>query len=169
MIIRDERPGDVEAIDALTQLAFAPMPFGDGTEAPIIRQLRADGDLTLSLVALKDDEIVGHVAFSPAKIGNAPGLRFGLGPISVTPDLQKQGIGSALIKTGLERLRAMNALECVLIGNPAVYGPMGFVSDGSLTYGSLDPKLVQRCLINGAPTGGEVRFASAFDMDQTGT
>lgn len=168
MIIREERPEDVDAIHALTDLAFAPMPFGDGTEAPIIRQLRQDGDLTISLVAEKNGRIVGHVACSPLTIEGIEDLWFGLGPISVTPDLQRTGIGTALVKHGIDRLDRMGAYGCALIGNPSVYGPMGFRSNGKLTYRGLEAFLVQFLLLRGKEPVGEIKFAAAFDLDPTG-
>jgi len=159
--IRDERPADYAAIRTLTDAAFAPMPYGDGTEAASIDRMRADSDLTISLVA-EADEIIGHVAFSPAQVGRTPGAWYGLGPISVREDVQKQGLGTRLAHTGLNRLRAMGAAGCVLIGRPQVYGPMGFISDRSLTHGKLDPALVQYIVLNGSKPSGEVTFAPAL-------
>ena len=107
--IRTERPADDAAIHALTRVAFEPMPFSSGTEAPIVRALRSSGDLTLSLVAEDDGVIVGHIAFSPVTIDGVHGGWFGLGPISVRADRQRQGIGKALIARGLELLRQRGA------------------------------------------------------------
>jgi putative acetyltransferase len=165
LVIRPERPEDADAIHDLTVRAFAPMPFSSGTEAPIIRALREAGDLTLSLVAEIDGAIAGHVAFSPVTVdGDHAGL-FGLGPVSVAPEKQRQGIGRALIEKGLEILQQKDAAGCSLIGNPAIYGRMGFKSDGALKYGTLDVKLVQYLVFRGAVPRGELRFAPAFDMD----
>ena len=91
-VIRPERPDDADAIHELTVIAFDPMPFSDGTEAPIIRALRAAGELTVSLVDEEDGEVVGHVAFSPVTVGGADVGWYGLGPISVHPGRQRQGI-----------------------------------------------------------------------------
>lgn len=63
MLIRDETPEDIDAIHDLTSTAFKPMPYSDGTEAEIVRRLRAAGDLKISLVAEQGGEILGHVAF----------------------------------------------------------------------------------------------------------
>ena len=79
MLIRPERPDDVDAIDRLTIAAFEPQWFSDGSEAPIVRSLRASGDLTLSLVAEDDGDVVGHVAFSPVTIDGSHDGWFGLG------------------------------------------------------------------------------------------
>lgn len=162
MEIRDERPGDDDAIHALTAEAFRPMPYSSGTEPAIIRALRASGALTLSLVAVEDGAIVGHVAFSPVAIDGQDEGWFGLGPISVRADRQRQGIGRALIAEGLRRLAERGAHGCALIGDPAVYGGSGFKS-GDLRYGDLDPRLVQHIVLKGEAPSGELRFAPAFD------
>lgn len=165
LIIRPERPEDADAIHDLTVRAFAPMPFSSGTEAPIIRALREAGDLTLSLIVEADGAIAGHVAFSPVTINGDHAGWFGLGPVSVEPDKQRQGIGKALIARGLEILQRDGAAGCALIGNPAVYRCMGFESDGALKYGDLDAKLVQRVIFRGAAPRGELKFTRAFDID----
>ncbi|MBW6423143.1 N-acetyltransferase [Rhizobium sp. XQZ8] len=164
MNIRSEGPGDEDTIYELTQAAFAPMPYSSGTEGPIIRALRASGDLTLSLVAEEDGVIVGHIAFSPVSIGGMSGSWFGLGPISVRADRQKQGIGKELIREGLTRLKAMGAKGCALIGNPNVYRSSGFEADGQLSYGDLDRKYIQRIIFSGSTPKGELTYSPAFDV-----
>ncbi|RUL98736.1 GNAT family N-acetyltransferase [Rhizobium chutanense] len=163
MLIRDETPDDIDAIHDLTSTAFKPMPYSDGTEAEIIRRLRAAGDLTISLVAEQDGEVLGHVAFSPVTIDGAQDGWFGLGPISVKPERQRQGVGKALIARGLELLRETGASGCVLIGNPDIYSRVGFSSDGQLKYLDLDTRLVQRIVLRGFPPSGTLRFAPAFE------
>ncbi|WP_055047500.1 GNAT family N-acetyltransferase [Devosia sp. A16] len=162
MKIRAELPADDEAIHALTLEAFAPMPFSSGTEAPIIQALRAAGDLTLSLVAEDHGAIVGHIAFSPVTIDGVHAGWFGLGPISVRADRQRQGIGKALIARGVELLRQQGAAGVALIGNPEIYSRAGFESDGLLAYGDLDRRLVQRLVLSGPRPRGELKFAPAF-------
>ncbi|WP_456825523.1 GNAT family N-acetyltransferase [Cellulomonas sp. P5_E12] len=164
MLIRPERPdGDADAIDRLTVAAFEPQWFSDGSEAPIIRRLRASGDLTLSLVAEDDGDVVGHVAFSPVTIDGLHDGWFGLGPISVRLDRQRRGIGRALVAEGLRRLRERGARGCALIGDPAIYSRMGFTSDGQLSHLELDRAVVQHVTFSGPSPHGELRFASAFD------
>ncbi|KZS52353.1 MULTISPECIES: GNAT family N-acetyltransferase [Rhizobium] len=163
MLIRYEAPDDFDAIHDLTSTAFKPMPYSNGTEAEIIRRLRAAGDLTISLVVEEGGEILGHVAFSPVTIDGAHGGWFGLGPISVKPERQRQGIGMALITKGLELLNAMGASGCALIGNPDIYSRVGFSSDGQLKYLDLDTRLVQRIVFRGSPPGGTLQFAPAFE------
>ena len=163
MLIRPERPDDVDAIDLLTAAAFAPQWFSDGSEAPIIRSLRASGDLTISLVAEDDGDVIGRVAFSPVTIDGAHDGWFGLGPISVRLDRQRRGVGRALVAEGLLRLREREARGCALIGDPNIYGRMGFTGNGPLSHRGLDQAIVQHLTFSGPPPRGELRFAPAFD------
>jgi putative acetyltransferase len=94
MEIRPETPQDIFAIRELTEAAFAPMPYSDGSEAQIIDRLREEGNLTLSLVTLDQDQVLAHIAFSPVTIDRTQGNWCGLGPVSVAPSWQKQGIGT---------------------------------------------------------------------------
>ena len=160
--IRAERPGDEDIIHELTQAAFAPMSYSSGTEGAIIRALRANGELALSLVAEEDGEIIGHVAFSPVTIGGHYDDWFGLGPISVRADRQRQGIGHALIREGIHRLKALGAKGCALVGDQAVYKGVGFISDGELTYEGVPDIYVQHLTLSGHAPKGLLTFSSAF-------
>ncbi|ASR56022.1 GNAT family N-acetyltransferase [Cellulomonas sp. PSBB021] len=162
MLIRPERPDDVDAIDRLTTAAFEPQWFSDGSEAAIIRSLRESGDLTLSLVAEDDGEVIGHVALSPVTVDGSHGGWFGLGPISVRLDRQRRGVGRALVAEALDRLRCQGARGCALIGDPAIYGRMGFTGGGGLSHLELDRSLVQQVTFSGPAPRGELRFAAAF-------
>ncbi|MFN8662328.1 MAG: N-acetyltransferase [Thermomicrobiales bacterium] len=164
MIIRPESPADATAIHALTAAAFAGKPYSDGTEPYVIDALRADGALAISLVAEEQGEIVGHVAFSLVSIADEPGTWYGLGPVSVAPSRQRQGIGTALIETGLAQVRDLGADGCVLLGDPAYYGRFGFVSDSALRYRDVDPRYVQWLSFTGDTPAGEVAFHLAFDV-----
>ncbi len=126
VLIRDERQENYGAVIELTQRAFAPMPFAAGDEQALIGKLRDAGALTISLVAELDGKVAGHVAFSPAFAKDGSQGWFALGPISVEPDLQKQGIGRRLIGQGLARLRQMEAAGCIVLGDPAYYPRFGF-------------------------------------------
>jgi putative acetyltransferase len=166
MHIREETPADIDAIHRLTVVAFAPMPFSDQTEADAIKALRRDGDLTISLVMAEDGTILGHVAFSPVTIGGVHNGWFGLGPVSVTPARQKQGIGKALISRGLDILRERGANGCALIGNPDIYSRMGFRCDGRLHYRDLDTKFVQRIAFHGDAPSGILVFAPGLEAER---
>ena len=164
MNIRDERPADAPTIHALTEAAFEGRPFSDQTEARVVDALRAAGALTLSLVAVEGDHILGHIAFSPVTINGEAGDWYGLGPVSVWPDHQRRGVGKALIGAGLDRLRARAAGGCVLLGNTAYYRRFGFQHDPELFEGSGPPWAFQRLILRGPRRTGEVRFHPAFDV-----
>ena len=162
--IEPERPGDALEIEHITAAAFAPMAFSDGAEPRVITALREAGALTISLVATTaDGALVGHVAFSPVRIDDRPGDWYGLGPVSVAPPVQRQGVGSALILRGLDRLRDSSAAGCVLLGNPDYYRRFGFLSDPALTYQGRPNAYFQRLVLKGPPAKGDVRFHPAFD------
>ena len=134
MIIRPDTDADIEAIAEVTRAAFADHPYSQQTEHFIIAALRAAGALTISLVAEVDGEVVGHVAFSPITISDGSQDWYGLGPISVLPECQRQGIGKALMHEGLSRLKALGAKGCVLVGDPNYYERFGFRSGPELTH-----------------------------------
>jgi putative acetyltransferase len=125
--IRPETEGDIDAIYRLTEQAFAPMPYSDGDEQDLVNLLRDNGALSLSLVAQDGDAIVGHVAFSPAKAEDGVPNWFALGPVSVLPDRQGQGIGGQIIREGIKQLTEQNAAGIILVGNPKYYKQFGFV------------------------------------------
>ena len=125
-IIRSESPGDESSIYEITRQAFASHPHSHQTEHFIIAALRKGKAMTLSLVAQIGDKVVGHIAFSPVEISdNTPGW-FGLGPIAVSPEHQRKGIGSELVRAGLDRLIKLGTRGCVLAGDPAFYGRFVF-------------------------------------------
>lgn len=127
LIIRPERPADHEAVYSLTQRAFAPMPYSEGDEQDLIGKLRNAGVLALSLVAEQDAIIVGQVTLSPAFAADGTPGWYALGPISVEPAMQGNGIGGQLISAATEWLQHQNAAGCALVGNPAYYGRFGFL------------------------------------------
>ena len=98
MIIREEQAGDIDGIREVELLAF-----GRAAEPDLVDTLRAHGKVTLSLVAEDGGQIVGHVMFTPGRIGETPVET--LAPVAVRPGRQGQGTGAALIRTGLERKR----------------------------------------------------------------
>lgn len=160
--VRRERPGDEQAIYSLTEAAFREMKFSDGDEQDLVNRLRDDGDLTVSFVAETGGTIIGHIAFSPVTIVGGASDWYGLGPVSVEPARQGEGIGSILVNTGLDELRARNAGGCVLLGDPAYYARFGFRHDPRLAYPGPLPEYFQFLLLNGAMPSGEVRYAPAF-------
>lgn len=163
MEIRPERREDADAIRAVTRAAFADMPHSRQTEAAIIDALRAAGALAVSLVAVEDAQILGHVAFSPVAIDGvaAPGW-YGVGPLSVRPDRHRRGIGSALMREGLARLAARGASGCVLVGEPAYYGRFGFRPAPSLVLPDVPPEYFQALVLEGDLPSGTVAFHEGF-------
>jgi len=126
MIVRKETTSDIEAITEVTIAAFRTLPISKHTEQFIIKALRAAGALTLSLLAEIAGRVVGHIAFSPVKISDGSKDWYGIGPVSVLPDYQKQGIGKSLISEGLSLLRDMGGKGCTLVGDPDYYKRFGF-------------------------------------------
>lgn len=162
MIVRDEISTDIEAIRAVVTAAFQSAPHANGSEAAIVDALRADGALTISLVAEDHGEIVGYAAYSPVSIdGNLSGW-FGLGPVAVSKRLQRQGIGKALIEAGIKRLEITGARGCVVLGDPAYYGRFGFRSDARLCFPGVPEQCFQTLLLDGEVPSGRVEYHAAF-------
>lgn len=160
--IRPEDAGDESAIFALTEAAFANMPFSDGDEQHLVERLRADGDLALSLVAEDAERIVGHIAFSRVSISDGAQDWYGLGPVSVWPELHGQGIGGALVKRGIADLRQLGAKGVVLLGSPDYYARFGFRHDPQVTFPGPPPEYFQALVLDGDLPSGEVTYARAF-------
>ncbi len=135
MIVRRERSDDVDSIHAITAEAFRGLaysappvePGGDPGEATLVSWLRDDAGWIpeLSLVAIEDDRVVGHVVATRAHVGDRPAL--GLGPLSVLPRRQRTGVGTALMHAVLGAADALGEPLVALLGNPAYYGRFGFV------------------------------------------
>jgi predicted N-acetyltransferase YhbS len=161
--IRDEAPADGEAIDAVTRDAFAGLSFSSGTEHFIVRALRRADALTVSLVAVAAGAVVGHVAASPVRVSGRSLGWFGLGPVSVAPARQRQGIGSALVHAALLKLRADGAAGCVVLGNPAFYGRFGFARSTGLHLPGVPPEDFMSVAWVPPSPSGEVAFHPGFD------
>ena len=164
MHIRKERPQDAAEIRRLTDEAFRTVAYSNQKEGEIVDALRAAKALTLSLVAEEDGQVLGHVAFSPVQIGGEDKGWYGLGPVSVSPDRQGEGIGGKLIREGLALLRAAGAKGCVLLGDPGYYGRFGFKADQRLKLPGVPPEYFQ-CLAFGPDIPeGDVAYDKAFDV-----
>jgi putative acetyltransferase len=162
VFIRPEAPGDRRAIFDLTKRAFAPMPYAGGDEQEVIDKLRDAGALSLSAVAVLDDEIVGHVALSPAAHESGEGGWYTLGPISVEPALQRKGIGRALIGYARRWLEAQNASGCILTGNPAYYTRFGFAGAPDNAPDGVPPAFFMVLKLKGPCPPGRFRFHTVF-------
>lgn len=162
MLIRLETPNDYDSITQVVLAAFTG-EFYKPNEHLIIKGLREAGALSLSLVAELDRIIIGHVAFSVVLIHGENKGWYGLGPISVQPALQRQGIGSALMKAGLLKIREMEARGCVLVGSPLYYNRFGFQSYPGLIYeGVPSPEYFMAIPFYGEVPTGKVEFHPAF-------
>jgi putative acetyltransferase len=132
VILRPEMPGDIAAIQSVIEAAFREHPHSRRTEAKVMERLRHEGGLSLSLVALQPDGVVGHLACSPVRIsGEAPDWH-SIGPLAVNPAHQGAGVGTALVWHALRTLRHLGAAGCVALGEPAYFGRFGFRSTPAL-------------------------------------
>lgn len=161
--IRNEQPGDVDAIARLTEAAFANAPHASHTEQFIVAALRKAGQLSISLLAMEGDDLVGHVAVSPVTLSSGDSGWHGLGPISVRPDRQGRGIGAALMVAAIERLKAMGSAGCVLLGDPGYYARFGFKAYGQLVLSGVPAEYFQALPLAGGVPDAEVRYQAAFE------
>lgn len=161
--VRNERPADADAITQLTEAAFRSEPYSSHTEQFIVKALRRAGQLTVSLVAVDGDAIVGHVAVSPVTVSSGAMQWYGLGPISVWPDRQGLGIGTSLMEAALAELRRLGGAGCVVLGDPAYYGRFGFQAHAGLVLPGVPPGYFQAIAFGGTMPLGEVRYHQAFD------
>jgi putative acetyltransferase len=129
----------------------------------LVDRLREDGALAISMVAVIEDRIVGHVAFSPASAADGSKGWFALGPVSVEPARQAVGIGSSLIRAGLEELRRTGAAGCILTGDPEYYGRFGFELAPDVAPPGQPKEYFQVVVLNGPPPRSIVRFLPAFE------
>lgn len=162
ILIRPETPDDVDAIASLTEQAFRSMEISQHTEQFVIAALRKAGAMTISLVAEKDGQVVGHIAFSPVTMSDGSADWYGLGPVSVLPAHQGQGIGAALIEEGLSRLKALGARGCCLVGHPTYYTRFGFENTTGLVHEGIPPEVFFVLPFEGAVPQGTVAFHEAF-------
>lgn len=165
LIIRSEVPKDSNAIEAVTVAAFLDAPHTDHNEQHIVAALRNAGALTVSLVAEIDDALVGHVAVSPVSISDGADNWFGLGPISVHPDRQAQGIGSRLMREALRQLAEQGASGCVVLGEPSYYQRFGFKNVPDLVLPEVPPEYFMALAFGSTMPRGTVSYHQAFSIN----
>lgn len=162
IVIRTETAGDADAIADVTVAAFATLAISNHTEQRIIAALRQAGALALSLVAERDGRVVGHIAFSPVTMADGTPDWYGLGPVSVLPACQRQGIGQALIREGLSRLASGGARGCCLVGHPEYYPRFGFRNVPGLGLEGVPPEVFFALSFDGRYPQGAVTFQETF-------
>jgi putative acetyltransferase len=164
LTVRPEQPRDRDAIDGLHRLAF-----GGDAESRLVDQLRGTAAFIpeLSLIAEQDALVAGHLLLSRVQIGAAEGLA--LAPMGVLPGSQRQGIGSALVREGLARARALGHRFVIVLGHPEYYPRFGFTPARArgldCQWPVPDEAFMALELKPGALGGvrGRVRYAPAFD------
>ena len=161
-VLRAAGPGDAAAIRAVHLAAF---PGPD--EADLVERLERDGDVVLSLAAVEQDRIVGHILISRMEAeGDGQHYRaVGLAPVAVLPERQKSGIGSALIREALDRLRAQGEEIVFLVGEPAYYRRFGFDAQSSAPFASpyAGPYFMALALADiDIPAAGRADYTPAF-------
>lgn len=163
--IRTEADADIDAIRDVTVAAFKTLAISRQTESFVIEALRAANALTLSLVAEANGRVIGHIAFSRVTISDGTRDWYGLGPVSVLPDHQRQGVGKALIHEGLRRLRGLDARGCCLVGHPDYYRKFGFENLPGLVYEGVPQEVFFALSFDGHVPQGTVVFHEAFNAD----
>ena len=156
--MRLSRPEDMDAIAALNDAAF-----GGKEEGAITRRLHADHDSLLSLVAHRNEVLVGHVEFFRILIDGQPSA-VGLGPMSAAPGVQKQGIGAGLIRMGLIALAGRGESLVFVLGHPDYYPKFGFTAETAAPFSApwSGPAFMAKEINPGAPTVGTLTYPAAF-------
>ena len=160
--IREPRDADGAAVEALIAAAFDPMPFSNGTEPTLPEALRRSGAAVVELVAERAGTILGQVVFSPVTLGGRPSRWHALGPVAVSPPVQRQGLGSRLIREGLARLRATGSEGCIVLGSPAYYPRFGFRPAPELAGEGTPAEFLMALSFGATWPDGVVAFHPAF-------
>jgi putative acetyltransferase len=161
-IIRNEKQQDIEQVRAILKLAFPTT-----AESKLVDALRANSKTIISLVAVQDRDVLGHILFSPVTTAppkQAKGI--GLAPVAVRPDVQRRGIGSQLIREGLWLCKEKDFDYCVVLGNPKYYQRFGFQKASSFgiqnEYGVDEEFMVIH--FSNCEVFGVVKYAPEFGM-----
>ncbi|WP_153130497.1 GNAT family N-acetyltransferase [Dechloromonas hortensis] len=162
-VVRTEQPVDTGQIFEVTRLAFSTAAHTSGTEQFIVDALRQLGHMALSLVAIEDETLVGHIAFSPVTVSSGEEGWYGIGPLSVLPEFQRKGVGSCLMEQGMAQLQQQGAKGGVLVGDPAYYSRFGFAPCSELVYLGIPPEYVLVKSFSDKLPNGEVVFSKAFE------
>lgn len=160
--IRNEVPNDVEQVREIVRAAFS-----TDAESRLVDALRANARAAISLVAVHEDHVLGHILFSPVSTSPPSEARgIGLAPVAVKPNVQSQGIGSQLIHEGLRHCKTLGYDYCVVLGGPKYYCRFGFEKASNFDlmneYGVDEEFMVIR--FTERHVSGLVKYASEFAM-----
>ena len=161
-ILRSEQPGDIEGIRSILCAAFP-----TDAESQLVDALRANGKAITSLVAVNEEQVLGHIMFSPVSTAPPGELRgIGLAPVAVHPNVQLQGIGSTLIRAGLRTCKELGYDYCVVLGDPRYYQRFGF--ETASRYGLQNEYGVEEefmvIFFSSHVTSGPVMYAPEFGL-----
>jgi putative acetyltransferase len=158
---RPERGEDAAAIRSILMAAFA-----GNAEADLVERLRRDGDLVLALVAEEEGTVCGYVAFPRLTVETDDGAHdaVGLAPVGVTPEYQRRGIGSALIRAGHRQLADAGERLVIVLGHPEYYPRFGFSAAAAAAFQApwSGPAFMALALSPDAPIAGRVSYPRAF-------
>jgi len=162
IIIRPELPEDYASVEAIHTAAFR-----TDAESKVVNAIRENGNATISLVAVTDENVVGHILFSPVHTHPpTPEKGLGLAPLAVLPAHQKQGVGLQLIRAGLEQCRELGYDYAVVLGGPNYYMRFGFEKASTFglrnEYGVDDEFMVLKFKV--LPAGGLVKYTAEFSQ-----
>ena len=159
-IIRPELPSDIPAINHVLASAFPTQE-----EQELVKTLRKNGNLKISLVAEEEGKVVGYIAFSPVTTNGKPG-GLGLAPVAVVPELQSMGIGAKLVKEGLAAAKEKGANYAVVLGHSHYYPQFGFKTAKPLgfenEFNAEESFMVIELKPGKLPSGGVVKYGSEF-------
>lgn len=166
MLLKDEKKQDIEQITRIQYAAFKDHPIheigAEPVEHRIVKRLRMADALTLSILADMEGESVGHIAISPAAIGESLHGWYLLGPVGVLPAHQRKGVGSALIDEAIRRMKTMDAKGIVLVGDPAFYKRFGFSNVPDITYEGIPGQFILSLPFTKERTKGGIIAHKAF-------
>jgi putative acetyltransferase len=164
IVIRAEEGSDIVPIRHVVAAAFAAVVHSNQKESLLVDELRKSSALSVSLVAECNDQIVGHIAFSPVTVDGRACAWFGLAPLAVLPLYQRRGLGTRLIDAGLESLRVMGAEGCVVLGEPDYYGRFGFVYHSELILDNVPAHFFLAQSFTGKYPRGKIQYHRAFEL-----
>lgn len=169
LVLRPELIDDFEKIDVLIRTSFECTALGYHNEAELVHSLRERGDLSLSIVAEIDDQIVGHIAFSPMKflmddVLNGQESWFCLAPLAVLPKFQGQKIGQHLVQSGIAGLKKQQANGVIVLGDANYYQRFGFKHIPACTLNQAEFEHLLGYSFDARALKGDIKLSAGFDV-----